>query len=287
MMFANALRLSYKRSLSNLPQVAGRVTRRGQQTVNELPWNNRGQEDHRTFLVPQRNFSEANVESDSFFSMKKFKSMFGGSSSKDAEESEKDGKKQTVMGGFREGFATKMEEKRVKQENEQFHFFYDELVQVEAFDSLSYLSVMKKLMKKGGAEGIRGKIASATGVGKKELELFKANVQILEQFKQKELSEIGYLNIMSKRRVMKETGQSLDRINQVCKNYFEIKMLHAWVRKHHENGGDRPDSMQEAHRLIKKDGDMDTHLAMAWGGAHGKKKMMKKARKRYLRSMNV
>ena len=286
MMFANALRLSYKKSLPNIPQVAGRASRHRQQTISTLPWNNRGQDDTRgPFLVPQRNFSEASVDSDSFFSMKKFKSMFGGS--KDSGETEKDGKKQTVMGGFREGFNTKMEEKRVKQENEQFHFFYDELVQVEEFDSLSYLSVMKKLMKKGGAEGIRGKIASATGVGKKELELFKANVQILEQFKQKELSEIGYLNIMSKRRVMKETGQSLDRINQVCKNYFEIKMLHAWIRKHNENGGDRPDSMQEAHRLIKRDGDMDTHLAMAWGGAHGKKKMMKKARKRYMRSMKV
>ena len=39
--------------------------------------------------MPQRHFSEANVDSDSF-SMKKFKSMFGGS--KDSGETEKDGK---------------------------------------------------------------------------------------------------------------------------------------------------------------------------------------------------
>ena len=64
----------------------------------------------------------------------------------------------------------------------------------------------------------------------------------------------------------------MDRINQVCKNYFEIKMLHAWIRKYNENGGDRPDSMQEAHRLIKSDGDMDTHLSHGLGRrAHGKK----------------
>ena len=35
----------------------------------------------------------------------------------------RDGKKQTVIGGFREGFNTKLEEKRVKQENEQLALF--------------------------------------------------------------------------------------------------------------------------------------------------------------------
>ena len=220
---------------------------------------------HNIFLLPCRDFSEAKPDDDSFFSMNKFKSMFGGATPK-KDETGSDGKKQTVLGGFKEGFNSKLEERKVKQENEQFHFFYDELVKAEDFDSLTYLKIMKTLMKQGGAEGIRGKIANVTGVGKEELAVFKANVQILENFKKKELSEVGYLNIMSKRRVMKDTGHSLEQINQVCKNYFEIKMLHNWVRRHHGNGGTRPDSMAEAHRLIKQDGDLDTHFATAWGG---------------------
>ena len=239
------------------------------------------------YSLTTRHFSEAKAEDDGFFG--RFKSMFSGANTSSNVDEEGGGKKkkQTVMGGFREGFNNKLEERQAKQETEQFHFFYDELVKAKEFDSLAYLKITKELMKQGGADGIRGKIASATGIGKKELAIFKANVEILENFKRKELSEVGYLNIMSKRRVMKDTGHSLDQINQVCKNYFDIKMLHNWVQKHHGSGGERPASMKEAHQLIKQEGDLEAHLAAAWGGAHGRKKMMKKARKQYMRSMKV
>ena len=95
------------------------------------------------------------------------------------------------MGGFREGFNTKLEEKRVKQENEQFHFFYDELVQVEEFDSLSYLSVMKKLMKKEEQKESVARLHPLLALARKSLNFLKPMYKILEQFKQKELSESG------------------------------------------------------------------------------------------------
>ena len=58
------------------------------------------------------------------------------------------------------------------------HFFVaDELFKLKSLTVVVFICD-EEADEKGGAEGIRGKIASATGVGKKELELFKATVQI-------------------------------------------------------------------------------------------------------------
>jgi hypothetical protein len=174
--------------------------------------------------------------------------------------------------GMKDRLTNKMDNKKKEKEEESYEVFVRQMLKTKKLTMPKYLLVLQGMLDEAGLNGWKKNIP---GVDSQEgVVMIKKQIKIIESFDKKILADPSKITRVEKRRVASVTGEPVEAVNGIIRQYYELKMFHKWLSVRTAEGKPLPSSQTEAQKLFMQEGGIDQKLMIESLG--GKKRMIKR-----------
>ena len=161
----------------------------------------------------------------------------------------------TESGGFFSSVKNKITGKFEENQQEKAAEMYREqvvsMIQMEEFTLGDFRAQVSAAASEGGVTGWKSYMP---GVGDQPMvKEMKKQIAIFDAMSEDELAGKVDLGRREKLRIAKNSGESVEAINELINAYNFAGSMHAWLRKRHVNNLPLPSTMEEARQMAVRD----------------------------------